>query len=48
MPISLNGTEHMYSITTGMHMMIYKTTPCLDVLVFSEGLKNLYTSMVEL
>jgi hypothetical protein len=32
MPISLNGTEHMYSITTGLHMMIYKTS-YLDVLL---------------
>jgi hypothetical protein len=40
-PISLNGIEHMYSITTGLHMMVYKTS-CLDVLVFSESFESLY------
>jgi hypothetical protein len=32
MPKSLNVTEHMYIITVGLHMMIYKAT-CFDLLL---------------
>jgi hypothetical protein len=31
MPMSLNGTKHMYIVTARVHMMFYEA-PCLNVL----------------
>jgi len=50
MPMSLNETEHTYIIMARLHIMIYMWCYAwyTRMLVFPEGLKSLYTSMVEL
>jgi hypothetical protein len=49
MHISLNGTKHMYSITTGVHMMIYMVFRLnVHVFLFFKVVECLYMSITKL